>query len=34
MMVQKEVGERLASKPGKKTYGSITVILNYYYDNH
>lgn len=32
MMVQKEVGERFASLPGRKEYGAITVLLNYYYD--
>ncbi|MDR0834719.1 MAG: 16S rRNA (adenine(1518)-N(6)/adenine(1519)-N(6))-dimethyltransferase RsmA [Candidatus Symbiothrix sp.] len=31
-MLQKEVAERLASKPGKKTYGIITVLLNVWYD--
>lgn len=32
MMVQKEVGDRFAESPGNKNYGSITVLLNYYYD--
>ncbi len=32
MMVQKEVGERFSTKPGNKNYGSITVLLNYFYD--
>ncbi len=32
LMVQKEVGERFASLPGTRTYGSITVFLNYYFD--
>ena len=32
LMVQKEVGDRLSSKCGTKTYGSITVLLNYFYD--
>lgn len=32
LMVQKEVGDRLSSKPNIKDYGSITVFLNYYYD--
>ena len=32
MMVQKEVGERFSAKPGNKTYSSITVFLNYFYD--
>ena len=31
-MVQKEVADRLAAKPGNKLYGSITVFLNYYCD--
>jgi len=31
-MVQKEVAERLASKPGKKAYGIITVLLQVWYD--
>ena len=31
-MVQKEFGDRLSSKPGNREYGSITVLLNYYYD--
>lgn len=30
IMVQKEVAERFAAKPGKKEYGAITVSLNYY----
>ena len=32
MMVQKEVGDRFSTKPGSKEYGSITVLLNYFYD--
>ena len=32
LMVQKEVAERFASKPGNKSYGSITIYLNYYFD--
>ena len=32
MMVQKEVADRLSSEPSSKKYGSITVLLNYYYD--
>ena len=32
MMVQKEVGDRFCTAPGSKEYGSITVLLNYYYD--
>ncbi len=31
-MVQREVGLRLASPPGKKTYGIITVLLKVWYD--
>ncbi len=32
VMVQKEVGDRLKAKPGSKSYGSLTVFLNYYFD--
>lgn len=32
MMVQKEVGDRWSSKPGCREYGSITVLLNYFFD--
>ena len=32
MMVQKEVGDRFTSPPGSREYGSISVLLNYYYD--
>ena len=32
LMVQKEVAERLCSKPGNSEYGYITAYLNYYYD--
>ena len=32
MMVQKEVGDRFSTLPGSREYGSITVLLNYYYD--
>ena len=32
MMVQKEVGDRFCSTPGNREYGSITVLLNYFYD--
>lgn len=32
LMVQKEVGDRFSSLPGSKSYGSITVFLNYFYD--
>ena len=31
-MVQKEVAERVASKPGKKAYGILSVLLQAYYD--
>ncbi|GHV24273.1 ribosomal RNA small subunit methyltransferase A [Bacteroidia bacterium] len=31
-MLQKEVAERLASKPGKKAYGIISVLLQAWYD--
>ncbi len=31
-MIQKEVAERLASPPGKKSYGIITVLLQLWYD--
>lgn len=31
-MVQKEVADRFSSKPGTKEYGSISVLLNYYFD--
>ncbi len=31
-MIQKEVAERLASLPGKKSYGIITVLLQLWYD--
>lgn len=32
MMVQKEVGDRFSSKSGSKLYGSISVLLQYYFD--
>ncbi len=32
LMVQKEVANRFAAKPGSKTYGSLSVFLNYYFD--
>ena len=32
IMVQKEVGERFSAKPGSKSYSSITVFLNYFYN--
>ncbi len=31
-MIQKEVAERIASKPGKKAYGIISVLLQTWYD--
>ena len=31
MMVQKEVGDRFTTLPGHREYGSITVLLNYYF---
>jgi len=31
-MIQKEVAERIASKPGKKHYGILSVLLQAYYD--
>ena len=31
-MIQKEVAERLASKPGSKAYGILSVLLQAYYD--
>jgi 16S rRNA (adenine1518-N6/adenine1519-N6)-dimethyltransferase len=32
IMVQKEVADRFSSKPGSREYGSITVLLNYYFN--
>lgn len=32
LMVQHEVAERFSSLPGNKSYGSVTVFLNYYFD--
>lgn len=32
MMVQKEVGDRYSSLPGNKSYGAISVILQYFYN--
>jgi len=32
LMVQNEVADRLSAKPGSKDYGSISVLLSYYYD--
>ena len=32
MMVQKEVGDRFCSEVRKKSYGALTVILNYYFE--
>ncbi len=34
VMVQKEVADRLASGPGSKQYGAITVSVNYYADTY
>lgn len=34
MMVQKEVGERFSAKCGSKSYSSISVYLNYFFDIH
>jgi len=31
-MVQKEVAERMAEKPGSKTYGILSVLLQFYYN--
>ena len=32
LLIQKEVAERLSAKPGSKSYGSLTVYLNYYFN--
>lgn len=32
MMVQKEVGDRFSTVPGSREYGSITVLLNYFFE--
>ena len=32
LMVQKEVGDRFSTSPGSREYGSITVLLNYFYE--
>lgn len=32
LMVQKEVGDRLAAQPGTKAYGSLTVFIKYYFE--
>ena len=32
MMVQKEVGDRFSATKGKKQYGALTVLLNYYFN--
>ncbi len=32
LMVQKEVGDRLAAQAGTKEYGSLTVFIKYYFD--
>ena len=34
MMVQKEVGDRFSTSPGNREYGSITVLLNYFFQIH
>lgn len=34
VMVQKEVADRLASKPGSKQYGAITASVNYFCDSY
>lgn len=34
VMVQKEVADRLASKPGSKQYGAITVSVNYFSETY
>lgn len=31
-MIQKEVGERLAAKPGTKTYGILSILIQVWYD--
>ena len=31
-MIQKEVAERLAAKPGNKTYGILGVLVQLWYD--
>lgn len=32
VMVQKEVGERFKAKPGSKSYNSLSIFLNYYFE--
>ena len=32
VMVQKEVGDRFAAKPGSKDYSSLSIFLSYYFD--
>ncbi len=32
LMVQEELGERICAKPGTRNYGSLTVLLSYYYE--
>lgn len=32
VMVQNEVADRFSSKPGSKSYNSLTIFLNYYFD--
>ena len=31
-MIQKEVAERLAARPGNKTYGILSVLVQLWYD--
>ena len=31
-MVQKEVGDRFKAVPGTKSYNSLTIFINYYYE--
>ncbi len=32
IMIQKEMGERITSKPGKKTYGSLSILLQTFFE--
>ncbi|MCR3761395.1 16S rRNA (adenine(1518)-N(6)/adenine(1519)-N(6))-dimethyltransferase RsmA [Clostridium felsineum] len=32
IMIQKEVGDRIAAEPGKKDYGALTLLVKYYCD--
>lgn len=34
VMIQKEVAERMAAKPGTKAYGSLTIAIQYYTEAH